>query len=441
MPVFSPPKSVGAPYGDPDSFDPSRRLMSFYGGVPTGVTVWKDQSGIWHQQQYPYAGRPDSPGLDQAQKVYLGGSEYDISDSEATELLAQGYQLQGHWESEEDKWVTYGINSAINNAWKGGDSCASIRLPETGDSIWLFADNLVGSNNPDGSYIFALPARNAMVVQDPSGVITSQIYHDFVTQPWSVHPVSPSTKWYWPIAVVFDVSESTTECVISCWEMIIGGLFGLKVQNTLIKINLFGLPQTYTDIPTPTDKFWITDFYRDTTTGYTYIIGNEWEDELRIEANQYSRMARAPIGSLLTASTWEFWNGTTWVAGETNARRLIDTDNASIVGTGATITKAGSNYILAVKPVITPGIQVYYSTSPAGPWKLYHTQTAEGGDFNRGGVSFTYLPKFHSHLNPSSNTLVLSYNVNRWTTGSADPLTSQNIRDFSPRFHYIPTPT
>lgn len=80
--------------------------MRYYGSVPTGDTVWHEQSGAYKRSQYPYLGgttdrsfnddeytsTPGAPGLLDAQEAYLGGHTYEISNSEALQLIVAGYQ-------------------------------------------------------------------------------------------------------------------------------------------------------------------------------------------------------------------------------------------------------------------------------------------------------------------------------------------------------------
>jgi len=89
MPTFTPPITEGVAWGD--TGNDSDKLMRHYGAVPTGTTVWQDQALNWHEQQYPYQGRPDSPGLDQARRVYTGGHVHEITPTQYVELFAAGY--------------------------------------------------------------------------------------------------------------------------------------------------------------------------------------------------------------------------------------------------------------------------------------------------------------------------------------------------------------
>lgn len=92
MPTFTPPIGNGVSRGDPNRLTARDRLMSYYGATPTGVTVWQDQTLAWHEQQYPYAGRSDSPGLLQARRVYQGGHIHEIDATQYVELVGAGYQ-------------------------------------------------------------------------------------------------------------------------------------------------------------------------------------------------------------------------------------------------------------------------------------------------------------------------------------------------------------
>jgi hypothetical protein len=106
MTTFTPPIGEGQAWGDYRDLDPHERLMSFFGTVPTGETVWKDENGDWHQAQYPTAGNETStvhddgnpsivsdptPGLLTAEHVFQGGHTYHISTAVRDELVAEGY--------------------------------------------------------------------------------------------------------------------------------------------------------------------------------------------------------------------------------------------------------------------------------------------------------------------------------------------------------------
>lgn len=55
-------------------------------GIDVGVTVLKDQNGVWRQVTSPV----DSD-LQAAQRVYRGGHTYEITPDEVDELTAAGF--------------------------------------------------------------------------------------------------------------------------------------------------------------------------------------------------------------------------------------------------------------------------------------------------------------------------------------------------------------
>lgn len=104
MPVFVPPTVDSGAWGDPDAEDPANRLFSFYSGLQEGVTVFQDQDGNWHQQQYPYWGNKHrswydgkiisestSTGLQHARRFFLGGHIHQIDQETASELTEAGF--------------------------------------------------------------------------------------------------------------------------------------------------------------------------------------------------------------------------------------------------------------------------------------------------------------------------------------------------------------
>lgn len=108
MPTFTPPTTSGRLMSDPAkrSRSGAHALWHHYGAWETGMTVWQDEAGTWHESLTPYVGGathrvfdggvltsetgPDA-GLDTAQVVYLGGHVHEVSDAEAAALTTAGY--------------------------------------------------------------------------------------------------------------------------------------------------------------------------------------------------------------------------------------------------------------------------------------------------------------------------------------------------------------
>lgn len=106
MPIFIPPEVPDLPFHQDGHR--SAMLFQYYAPRKTGVCVWKDRDGIWHDELYPshgdetdrvyddaanpkYTTTVATKGLGNAVHVFLGGHEYEISDEVALELIALGY--------------------------------------------------------------------------------------------------------------------------------------------------------------------------------------------------------------------------------------------------------------------------------------------------------------------------------------------------------------
>lgn len=465
MPTFTPPKSDGQPWGDVDSDAPSNRLMRYYGAVPTGTTVWHDGTG-YKSSQYPFLGGQRSrsfndgdliqdvagpAGLLEATEVYLGGHTYPITEAKATQLMAAGFQVGGHIDSQEQKWVDYGIASEISRGHKGGDGSASMRRPDN-LSLWVFADTIVGTVDANGFYVNGLPVRNSCVVQNSSGVIINQVYAaGGASAAWN-HPEAP-TKWWWAIDITGnnDGTASGEDVVIVCWEVTNGGNFGHLIQTTLLTLNVFAEVATVTNIPTPGNNFFAQAVYRDTS--FYYILGIEYDvsrggyDNYSLSTQTFSRLARAPFNNLTVPASWEYWTGLAWSPNQSQAIRLTDWAGNAIEG-NADITKVGSTYIMAAASTTDEAMRLYSAPAITGPWRYYHTEDSpkppQAGPSPRSGLNFAYyLPKFHEYLNPNSTNMVLTYNRNTFQTSTsvAVPDDPVHVSTFMPLFIYLPTPT
>lgn len=104
MTTFTPPVAEGpAPVG-------GRRhpLWRHYGNYDCGITVWRGQDGQYRQSMFPYHGGAQYRTFDDGQliadatddvnqslasatEVYIGGSTYDITSQQETDLTAAGY--------------------------------------------------------------------------------------------------------------------------------------------------------------------------------------------------------------------------------------------------------------------------------------------------------------------------------------------------------------
>jgi hypothetical protein len=141
--------------------------------------------------------------------------------------------------------------------------------------------------------------------------------------------------------------------------------------------------------------------------GYTYIFG---KDSSSSAGEFYGmKVARVPVGLITTPALWQYWNGSTWAAGESDAA-LVTTTNAL---TGV-VPPAGGTGFMAVS---IPGgvyadstVDVSYACAPQGPWSAAQPvyTVPQIGQY-RGEVAYT--PTVHPELS-NDGSLVVSYNVN-----------------------------
>jgi hypothetical protein len=467
MPTFTPPLIEGpAPVGGED-----HRLWPHYGNYQCGQTVWRDPLGIYHVQLFPYQGGNEyrtfnngiliSSTLDDPEKslanateVYMGGSTYEVTEAKAAELIAAGFQIGGHFDSEEQKWIDYALTSDPNLEWKAGDGMASV-ASSNGATAWTFSDTLVGTVDSEGFYIAGLPHRNSCVIQDVAGNITSQIYASGGAGPAFAHPNQP-TNWWWPLDIAVNGAGVDDTRVVMALEMFDAGPFGTIIGNSMLRLNAFVVVDLVVNYDNFGGKFRVYSVFNDAATGFHYITGIEQvvPDDLNVIVNtprifgtrSYTRIARCPIGQLTTFASWTFWNGTTWVSSMSEATRILNVDGSEVEGE-TSMTKAGDNYLMCAISIGQPQLRMFKSLTPQGPWQFYHVEDTykpaqKGLSPPKGRRYGYYQPKFHEHLNPSATTLVASYmrNVFNLQPNPGSALTDIHVSTFAPQFVYVPTP-
>lgn len=463
MPTFMPPVTEGIQRFEDHSSQQTTSLFRFYEGNPDGNAVWKDEDGVWQQSPFPYLGgetirvfnngqliSEEGPirGIATAQVVFLGGMTHPISEDMAQELMDAGFNVTGHIPSEEQWWIDYAIASQINKAWKGGDACASLYNPGNGFTVWSFADNLIGTVNPNGMYGLVLPVNNACVVQDANGDFFSQIYNG-ANPPWLSNP-TPG-HWWWPMDLNFNGPDHNSPTVVCAWDVSFTGVLGVQQgTSAMIQLTPFSTFSNYVEFPTPTDNFYPTSIYNDVEGGYHYIIGVRQEISVpRIfDAATYSRIARVAIGGLMVPANYEYWNGREWVQDQAQATDILDQGGNPLQG-WVDITKVGDKWVMAWIIGNSPTVSMFHSDNPQGPWIGYHQQVSlndppAGRVFNGGGkYQYAYYQiKFHEQLSPNDRHLVVTYNRNILPHGSSvgNDLTKVHCATFCPQFLYCPVP-
>jgi hypothetical protein len=324
------------------------------------------------------------------------------------------------------------VDSSLSNlfanqtgpGWIAGDATYSTELPD-GRDAFVFSDTLVGTAQASGAASLTGFIHNSELVGSPLGLSTNI----------GGTPAAPQT-----------LIPDTTGASGDQWE-----IDGTDVENgsQLVFVNEFapgspyyhytgqsaiavlslptnGMPTLSSIVPVATDP--------DTQWGnavmqsgaYTYIYGSDINTSL----NKFygMKVARVPLGQSLNTSSWQYWNGSSWVGGEANAVPFV----TITVLTGIAPEQNGVGYVAVSIPGWAGGdtsVDLSYSCSPSGPW------TAPAPVYSIPQVAqesgeIAYIPTFHSELSGTGG-LVVSYNIN--SMGNLSAL-EQNVHLYQPQF-------
>ena len=140
------------------------------------------------------------------------------------------------------------------------------------------------------------------------------------------------------------------------------------------------------------------------------------------------KVARVTDGQSLDVNAWAYWNGSQWVAGESNAA-VVPTVNEL---TGVVPNPDGKGFIAVSIPsgvFNDRTVDLSYASSPEGPWTAPQpVYTIPEIDSTQGETA--YFPTFHPELS-SGDQLIVSYNIDT-TVGYAVLL--HDIHSYQPRF-------
>jgi hypothetical protein len=159
--------------------------------------------------------------------------------------------------------------------------------------------------------------------------------------------------------------------------------------------------------------------------GYNYIYGNY--GNVSVGTFLAMKVARVPLNESLDTGSWQYWNGSGWVSGESNAVPVSTVNQL----TGVIPEQDGVGYVaVSTAPnVYASSIDFSYACSPEGPWtapvSVYSVpQVHEYQD------EIAYIPTFHPEIS-SAGSLIVSYNIDT-TNGLAD--VEQNVHQYQPQF-------
>jgi hypothetical protein len=316
-----------------------------------------------------------------------------------------------------DNTLTSDFAAQTGPGWIGGDATYSTALPN-GQVAFDFSDTLVGTAQPNGAGSLTGIPNNSELVGTPPNLFTD--IGGTYNSPQSLIPDSGSDSWQ--VAATY-VENGSQLIFVNEFAPVAGSLF----DTSIAVMSLASGDPTFaslTTVPTDGQTQWGISAMQDGS--YEYIYGLDFN----FATNTYAgmKLARVSIGETLDTAAWNYWNGSSWVAGEANAKPFF----AAEVLTGVIPLENGSGFMAVSIPggvINDRTVDLFFSCSPQGPWSSPHPV------FNIPQVSsfpdeMAYMPTFHPELSGSGN-LVMSYNIN--STDSVSVL-QQNVHAYQPQF-------
>ena len=313
--------------------------------------------------------------------------------------------------------------------WNGGDSTASVRLPD-GRLVWLFSDTFVGGINPDGSRPDFQPMiHNSMVVQDgttPGTTLTGGTAEEPLSLVGAGGDGDPTDAGYW----VGDgtVEGTTLQVLYNHYRR--SGPNPLDLELTGTALASFDLPgltlRALTPLPVADRIAWGSAILADGDT--TYIYGTRLVNDSGPVKPVY--LAKVPAGGL--AGAWQFWTGAGWSAAESEAGRLM-----AGTTTAFGVQRVGNQYVLVTVDgnlVFNADVVAYTAPAPTGPFSgpvhLFRAPEPQPGR-----EIIVYDARLHPDL-ARPGKLLVSYNVNSLAAGD----NRADARLYRPRFVEVDWP-
>lgn len=299
------------------------------------------------------------------------------------------------------QFTTYGNTGG---EWTGGDSTFSLPLGD-GSTGWFFSDTFLGAVNPDGSRPQDSPfVNNSVVVQDRHGGMTT-ITGGTAADPAGIIPPEPDGRWYW-IGDPTPGPDGTVQVPLLQFARTGAGQWDFAwTANRLATLDGDTLQlESIGDRPSATGINWGSWTLEEGGTTYIYGIA----DPGGVRSAYVARAQGAGI-----AGGWEYWNGTTWSAQETDAVPVVP-----YVANEFSVAPYRDGYLLVTQDtseLFSTRIVARTSCSPVGPFtepvELYRTpETGLLGSYGDADV-FTYNAHEHPNLR-TGNRILVSYNVN-----------------------------
>lgn len=310
------------------------------------------------------------------------------------------------------------ISGQLGPGWIGGDVAYSTLLPD-GQEAFDFSDTLIGTATTSGIATLTGFIHNSELVGTLPSL--SSDYGGTFSAPQTLITDSNGNSAQWQVAATY--SENGKQLIfVNQFTPVSGSNFDSFTGNSgiaVMSIATNGLPSfsSITTIPTDTNTQWGNAVTKDST--YNYIYG--W-------AGTGMKLARVPFNKTLTTSSWQYWNGTTWVSSE-SAASIIPTTNEL---TGVAALSNDSYMAASIAGGAGSTLDISYACTPQGPWSV-PTAIYTIPEISEYTNEIAYMSTFHPEIT-SSNGMVVSYSVDS-LNGLSE--LEANVHEYQPRFLYL----
>jgi hypothetical protein len=321
-----------------------------------------------------------------------------------------------------DTSLTSLMSNETGPGWIGGDSTYSTELPN-GNEAFVFSDTLIGTVQANGSASLQGLIHNSELVGTTSDLTTDLV--GTASAPQSLIPDTTDPGDTWQVAATY--IENGMQLVFVN-EFSPGDPFDQYTGRSgiaVMSIAADGMPtfSSITLVPTDPNTQWGNAVTQ--SGGYNYIYGDY--GDVPLGEFLAMKVARVPLNETLDTGSWQYWDGSDWVAGEANAVPIPTVNQL----TGVTPQQDGVGYVAvsAAPNVYANAVELSYACSPEGPWTA-PVPVYTVPQINEYQDEIEYIPTFHPELS-SGGSLIVSYNIDT-TDGLA--AVEQNVHQYQPQF-------
>jgi hypothetical protein len=406
------------------------RMVAGDGGIFSfGDATFLGSTGGMHLAQ-PVVGMAPSPGgywLVQADGDTFafgsarGGGPVDGASSIESDNDCQPATAP---QASADTWLTDEFTSQAGPGWLGGDATYSTQLPN-GEEDFVFSDTLIGTAQPDGQASLTGLVHNSELVGAVNGL--QSVYGGTGSAPQTFIPDTLDDGGQWQVGAT-EVENGQQLIFVNEFTPVPGSEFDHyngRSAVAVLSIPAQGAPtlSAMVSVPTDADTQWGEAVTQDGT--YSYVFGQGSAAANGSYAGM--KVARVPLGQTLDTAAWQYWNGSDWGPGESNAA-LVATGNEL---TGVVPQSAGGYVAVSIPGGVYTDktLDVSYACTPVGPWTTPQPVYTIP-QLSQYPNEIAYIPTAHPELS-GNGTLVVSYDIDSLSGLSS---VEADVHQYQPQF-------